>query len=106
MKHVKLFEEYSTKEVKNDGKYYKEYLKLNKDEISKMRDDYKKLRLEALKNLNDDLENKGHTGKIMSIDAADVELFPHLKGEKLQAFKKYSRILDFADGYKPKNMKK
>lgn len=106
MKHLELFEEHSAKDVKNDSKYYKEFLKLNKEEISKMRDDYKELRWEALRNLNADINSKGHSGKIMSIDSADVELFPHLKGEKLKNFKKYSRILDFVDGYKPKNTKK
>ena len=106
MKHIKLFEEYSADELtKNDDKYYKEYLTLKKDDISKMRDEYKQLRWEALRNLNADLEKDGHTGKLMSIDVSDDSLHKNLTGEKKEKFIKFSRILDFADGYKPKGDK-
>jgi len=40
----------------------------------------------------------------MSIDVSDEELYDYLNKDNAELFFKYSRILDFADGYMPKNM--
>ena len=38
------------------------------------------------------------------MDVSDDELYPYLDDKHKFLFLKYSRILDFSDGYKPKNL--
>jgi len=105
MKHIKLFEEYSTADVNTDSETYSEFLKLTKSDIENIRRVYKRLKWDALQNLNKKLNAEGHQGQILNIDAGDYELVDHLSPEKANIFKKYSRFLDFDLGFKPKKSK-
>lgn len=105
MKFIKTFEKYSLKDIKLDNKYYRKFISLTSEEIEQVKQDYKDLKREALKNLNKDLHDKGHTGSLGASDVADTELFDHLDKEKSKKFQEYSRILDFKDGFKKKSNK-
>lgn len=85
--------------------FYAEYQKTSKSDLEQMREEWKALRRFAIYQLNLNLQENGRTGQIMSIDTSDDELYSHIDDESKQfLFFKYSRILDFNDGYKPKNM--
>lgn len=60
------------------------------------------MRHEALKKLNSELNSKDVSGQLMNIDVSDDSLYLYISQENKPIFFKYSRILDFADGYKPR----
>jgi hypothetical protein len=63
------------------------------------------MRRVALSKLNQDLNKQGKSGQLLNIDVPDEELYPYIDDKSEQfSFFKYSRILDFSDGYKPKNL--
>jgi len=86
---------------KLDMKYYSEFLSLKKIDIDVFRIAYKELRFMSLKALNDDLNSQGIQGQLFSIDVSDDELLKYVEEGYRDMFFKYSRILDFKDGYKP-----
>lgn len=97
------------KELMNihDLKLFQEYQTLSKSDLEQMRKDYKVMRNIALEKLNN--KYSGNYGTFMHMDVSDDELFPYLKdlnkdGFTQFTFFKYSRILDFAGGYKPKDI--
>ncbi len=89
---------------KNDLKIFKEFQQKSKLDIEQIREMWKVMRRNALHKLNVELEKSGKKGKLMSIDVSDEELYDYLNKDNAELFFKYSRILDFADGYMPKNM--
>lgn len=82
---------------KYDSSYYDEYQTLSKSELVNIRTEWKALRNDALNKLNAEL----NSGQLMSIDVSDDALYPYLDDKDKTTFFKYSRILDFTDGYKP-----
>ena len=88
----------------NDLKYFNEYQRSSNLDIERMREDWKALRRFALNKLNISLNDSGRPGQLLNIDVSDDELCPYLSDYSKKIFFKYSRILDFKDGYKPKNM--
>lgn len=89
---------------KHDLKFFKEFQTKTKSDIEQIREDWKAMRRFALSKLNQDLNNQGKSGQLLSIDVSDENLYPYIDDENKQyLFLKYSRILDFSDGYKPKN---
>jgi hypothetical protein len=86
---------------KKDTEYYNEFRMLSSSEKENIRKKYQKLRRKAVKLLNDDLHNQGHTGSIGGIDVADDEIWKYLDGKEKELFNKYARILDFVWGFKP-----
>jgi radical SAM superfamily enzyme len=87
---------------KLDSKIYDEYITLSNTEIKFIRENWKFMRIYALERLNKDLNNQGIQGQIMSIDVSDEELYPYINDEQKIKFFKYSRILDFKNGYMPR----
>lgn len=84
---------------------FREFNQLTKIDIEQIREQWKVYRRFALSRLNDELNKSGHSGQLFSIDVEDSDLYPYLKTESDKyLFFKYSRILDFYDGYKPKNL--
>jgi hypothetical protein len=81
---------------------YTKFNTMSNDRIRGIRDEYKDMRRFALKKLNDELKKDGNEGTLFSMDVEDSELLPYVESEN--KFFEYSRILDFADGYKPKNI--
>lgn len=120
--HIQLFNEHNELEIwkkmmdEYDLKYFTELGQLSKSDLEQMKEDWKVMRRYALYNLNQELNNSGKSGQILNVDVEDSELYPYLddkeakfRGNKehlthKQLFFKYSRILDFKDGYKPKNL--
>lgn len=89
---------------KNDLQYFKEFQQKTKLELEQIRENWKALRRNALQRLNQKLQDSGKKGKLFNIDVSDDELYDYLNSDDAALFFKYSRILDFAHGYKPKNM--
>ena len=88
-----------------DLKCFTQFHETSKDGINLMREEWKKLRHIALTKLNRELNNSGKSGQLMNIDVSEDVFYPYLltTSEKFMFFK-YSRILDFADGYIPKGL--
>jgi hypothetical protein len=90
---------------KYDLKFFKEFQTKTKSDLEQMRENWKAIRRYALSKLNQDLNNQGISGQLLNIDVSDEELYPYIYDKSNQfLFFKYSRILDFSDGYKPKNL--
>ncbi len=90
---------------KFDLKLYRQFQSLSKMDLEQMREDWKAMRRFALGRLNKELNNSGKSGQLMNIDVSDDALYPYLPDqEDKHNFFKYSRILDFNDGYKPKDL--
>lgn len=89
---------------KYDLKFYNEFLHMSDSDLEQIREDYNVIRRYALNKLNDELRSQGKTGQLLNMDVSDDELYPYLDNSKKFTFFKYSRILDFKDGYKPKNI--
>lgn len=87
--------------VKYDHRDFTYYQIMPSSEIRKIREFYRAMRIAALKDLNTELNPSGLGGSIGGMDVADHELYPYVNAEKRDKFYIYSRILDFADGYKP-----
>lgn len=88
---------------KYDLLYFKQFQTLSKSDMEQMREDWKAMRRFALSKLNQELNNSGKGGQLLNIDVSDEELYPYLDNKSKTTFFKYSRILDFSDGYKPRN---
>jgi hypothetical protein len=89
---------------KYDLKFFKEFQTKTKSDLEQMREDWKAMRRYALGKLNQDLNNQGKSGQLLNIDVSDEELYPYIDDKSKQfLFLKYSRILDFSDGYRPKD---
>ena len=89
---------------KYDLKFFQEYQTKTKSDLEQMREDWKAMRRYALGKLNQDLNNQGKSGQLLNIDVSDEELYPYIDDKSKQfLFLKYSRILDFSDGYRPKD---
>lgn len=91
---------------KYDSSYYDEYQTLSKSKLVNIRTEWKALRNDALNKLNTELNDSGKPGQLMNIDVSDDALYPYLDDKDKPTFFKYSRILDFIDGYKPLKNKK
>lgn len=90
---------------KHDLKIFKELESKSKSDLEQMREDWKAMRQYALRKLNNDLNSQGKSGQLLSIDVSDSELYPYIDDKSKQfLFFKYSRMLDFNDGYKPKGI--
>ena len=86
-----------------DLKLFKEFQTKAKSDLEQMREDWKAMRSYALRKLNQDLNNQGKSGQLLNIDVSDEQLYPYIDDNSKQfLFFKYSRILDFSDGYRPK----
>jgi hypothetical protein len=79
----------------DDEKLYQEYLTMNKDELEVVGKEYRILKIKGKNKLQIDFPG------IMEIDLNEDEIAEYLQGEDKDKFLKYSRILDFKDGYKP-----
>ena len=90
-------------ENKYDLIYMKQYQTLSKSDLEQMREDWKVIRRNALNKLNQELNDSDKTGRLLNMDVSDDELYPYVEDKYKTMFFKYSRILDFSDGYKPKN---
>lgn len=89
---------------KYDLKFFKEFQTKTKSDLEQMREDWKVMRRYALGKLNQDLNNQGKSGQLLNIDVSDEQLYPYIDDKSKQfLFLKYSRILDFSDGYRPKD---
>jgi hypothetical protein len=88
---------------KYDLIYYKQFQSLSKSELEQMRENWKAMRRFSLSKLNKELNDSGKNGQLLNIDVSDEELYPYLDDKNKTTFFKYSRILDFSDGYKPKD---
>lgn len=89
----------------HDLKYFKEFQTKSSSDIEQMREVWKKIRRNALSKLNRELNDNGKAGQLFSMDVSDEELYPYVGSDSdKQTFFKYSRILDFKDGYKPKDI--
>lgn len=120
--HIQLFNEHNELEIwkkmmyEYDLKYFTEYQRLSESDLEQIREDWKAMRRYALYRLNQDLDKIGKNGQLLNVDVEDSELYPYLDNKVIkfsgnkenltlkQLFFKYSRILDFKDGYKPKNL--
>lgn len=89
---------------KYDLRYFSQYRQMSKSDIEQMREEWKVLRRNALSKLNNELNDSGKSGQLLNIDVSDDELYPYVDSKYKSRFFKYSRILDFSDGYKPKNI--
>lgn len=89
---------------KYDLRYFSQYRQMSKSDIEQMREEWKVLRRNALSKLNKELNDSGKSGQLLNIDVSDDELYPYVDSKYKSRFFKYSRILDFSDGYKPKNI--
>lgn len=89
---------------KYDLRYFSQYRQMSKSDIEQMREEWKVLRRNALSKLNNELNDSGKSGQLLNIDVSDDELYPYVDSKYKSRFFKYSRILDFRDGYKPKNI--
>jgi hypothetical protein len=88
-----------------DLAFYAEFQKTSKSNLEQMREEWKAMRRYALGKLNQDLNEQGKAGQLLNIDVSDDQLCPYVDDKSKQfLFFKYSRILDFNDGYKPKNI--
>jgi len=83
---------------KYDLQYFRDFQKLSKSDLEQIREECKSMRRYALNILNKELNKQGKSGQLLSIDVSDEDLYPYLKNDK-EKFFKYSRILDFSDGY-------
>lgn len=109
MKHLNKFENFANENLdswkemmnKEDLKLFSEYQRLSKSDLEQMREDWKALRRFALSKLNQELNASGKEGQLLSMDVSDDELYSYLDDKNARKFFKYSRILDFADGYRP-----
>lgn len=89
---------------KYDLKFFQEYQTKTKSDLEQMREDWKAMRRYALGKLNQDLNNQGKSGQLLNVDVSDDQLYPYIDDKSKQfLFLKYSRILDFSDGYRPKD---
>ena len=85
----------------HDLKLFREFQTKTKSDIEDIRSDWKLIRIYALDKLNKDLHK---SGQLLNIDVSDDELYPYVGDNNVRfLFFKYSRILDFNDGYLPKN---
>lgn len=89
---------------KYDLIYYNQYLSISNSDLEQMRENWKSMRRYALYKLNKELNDFGKNGQILNIDVSDEELYPYIDDKDKSLFFKYSRILDFSDGYKPKDI--
>ena len=89
---------------KYDLRYFSQYQQMSKSDIEQMREEWKVMRRNALSKLNKELNDSGKSGQLLNIDVSDDELYPYVDSKYKSRFFKYSRILDFSDGYKPKNI--
>ena len=89
---------------KYDLRYFSQYRQMSKSDIEQMREEWKVMRRNALSKLNKELNDSGKSGQLLNIDVSDDELYPYVDSKYKSRFFKYSRILDFSDGYKPKNI--
>lgn len=89
---------------KLDLKLYTDFQTTNKADIEQMRENYKAIRRNALQRLNKELNATGKQGTLLGMDVSDDELYPYVDVKHQTTFFRYSRILDFYDGYKPKNI--
>jgi hypothetical protein len=88
-----------------DLKLFNEFQTKTKSDLEQMREEWKAMRRFALSKLNKELNDSGKPGQLLNIDVSDEELYPYLDDKSKQfLFFKYSRILDFSDGYKPKDI--
>jgi len=85
--------------------YFDEFRHTSSLDLEQMREDWKAIRRYALSKLNQDLNDRGLFGQLLNIDVSDDELYPYLEYNIIKAlFFKYSRILDFSNGFIPKNL--
>jgi len=89
---------------KYDLVLFVEFQTMKKIDLEQLRENYKAMRRVALSNLNKQLEFLGKQGQLLNIDVSDSELIDSLEEKYQIKFFKYSRILDFKDGYKPKGL--
>lgn len=89
---------------KYDLIYFRQFQSLSKSDLEEMRENWKVMRWNALRKLNQELNDSGKSGQLLNIDVSDDELYPYLDDKYKTTFFKYSRILDFNDGYKPKDL--
>lgn len=89
---------------KYDLVLFVEFQTMKKIDLERLRENYKAMRRVALSNLNKQLEFLGKQGQLLNIDVSDSELIDSLEEKYQIKFFKYSRILDFKDGYKPKGL--
>ena len=88
---------------KYDLQYFKLFQETLNSDLEQMREDWKVMRNDALRKLNQSLNDSGKSGQLLNIDVSDEELYSYLDKNNKFLFFKYSRILDFSDGYLPKN---
>lgn len=114
---IKKFDEFTLNENSQDNldvwrdlmdmydlRYFSQYRQMSKSDIEQMREEWKVMRRNALSKLNKELNDSGKSGQLLNIDVSDDELYPYVDSKYKSRFFKYSRILDFSDGYKPKNI--
>lgn len=89
---------------KYDLIYFTQFQILSNYNLKQIREDWKAMRKFALNKLNKELNDSGKSGKLLSIDVSDEELYPYFNNKNKITFFKYSRILDFDYGYKPTNL--
>jgi hypothetical protein len=88
---------------KFDLKLFDEYQTRTKSEIEQIRENWKIIRRIALNKLNQEFHNQDKIGQIYNIDISDKELYLNVDNKNQFLFFKYSRILDFNDGYIPED---
>jgi len=89
---------------KYDLLFYSKLNKLTKTHLEQMRENWKALRRFALSKLNQELNNSGIKGTLLNMDVSDCDLYPFIPDDQKYTFYRYSRLLDFSDGYKPKDI--
>jgi hypothetical protein len=87
-----------------DLTFFTVFQKMTASDFNQMKADWLSMRRTALSKLNSQLNEQGKPGQLLNMDVSDEELCPYLLNPKQQfLFTKYSRILDFNVGFRPKN---
>jgi hypothetical protein len=89
---------------KHDLHCFKRFQNLSNANLEQIREDWKAMRRFALNKLNEELNNSGKAGQLLSIDVSDDALYPYLSEENKNTFFIYSRILDFEFGFIPRGL--
>ena len=87
---------------KYDVSVYREFQKLSESDLAEIRNKWETLKKNAWNKLNKNLRDKGISGGISANEVSNDELYPYLDDTNKLIFFKYSRMLDFEDGFKPK----
>lgn len=74
-------------------------------DIEQIREFWKAARRTALNKLNEELNDSGKPEQLFNMDVSDEELYPYVSKEYQYRFFKWSRILDFNNGFIPKNLR-